>query len=711
MSIVYDTITNSTDTIKYASFATNTSLYMDSNFVSTFGPIWVPRVYGKDLTAFEIASSGKVAITINDVHSLDISRSNFTNANNYTNIIEGYSNTAVELRVNETDVRVVLDAASNNILVDASSNVTINAKNGDIRMNASNSFYLNSLSNLTLNASESNIYIVMDQGTNDMNLYTSNNFSLLTSNTMNIDINSNANINVHYGNIAVAALASNLSLYASNNFNITSSNDFFIKTTSNIEAFSYDGEILVKSLTSNMFMYSSNNYDITASNNYDVNINSNITMNTHHGEFTMRSLTSNIVMFSSNNYTISTSNDYILESLSNINVETTRGNINIQSSTSNISLYSSNNFRIHASNNYALETTSNINIKSHHANINISSHESNVTLYSSNDYKVSVSNNYTMNVLSNIDISSIYGNITTLSYSNIKFNAHESNVYLNMNVPADTMELYALSNININTSNNFIIDARSNVSFTTSNFNVYSKDRIIMNSSNYFQLTALDGGNITACNDLVINASNLNISLGNDMGFSAYSNIEFSCTAGSANPVFIVQPGRILVQGDIELSGALNTSNIVSTTVNQSILKVDNKQIVVADGNANSISTDGLATNDQSGLVINGYPGGDSNWIYEDDNKSFLWNYGSSGLPALGTSGGIDTESFWELQGGSFRMTYKKNYGTSNSPDIKDISYGFRINEHEELELVKKFYDANTSGYLTRRVARFGRVY
>jgi hypothetical protein len=79
----YDTLTGDVQVIDYVPTATNTSLYPDSNMTGIFGPIWLPRVYGKDLTAFEIASSGKIAITLNDVHSLDISKSNYVDEFNF----------------------------------------------------------------------------------------------------------------------------------------------------------------------------------------------------------------------------------------------------------------------------------------------------------------------------------------------------------------------------------------------------------------------------------------------------------------------------------------------------------------------------------------------------------------------------------------------------------------------------------------------------
>ncbi len=50
--------------------------YPSPQIVDIFGPIYTPRLYAKDLSAMEIASSGGVSIAINDTRSLDIYESN-----------------------------------------------------------------------------------------------------------------------------------------------------------------------------------------------------------------------------------------------------------------------------------------------------------------------------------------------------------------------------------------------------------------------------------------------------------------------------------------------------------------------------------------------------------------------------------------------------------------------------------------------------------
>lgn len=70
MSVSYGTLVPTNDPISYT---TNDGLeYPPSNVVDTFSTIWVSKVHGKQFNVFEVASSGKIALTPSDEHSLDV---------------------------------------------------------------------------------------------------------------------------------------------------------------------------------------------------------------------------------------------------------------------------------------------------------------------------------------------------------------------------------------------------------------------------------------------------------------------------------------------------------------------------------------------------------------------------------------------------------------------------------------------------------------
>lgn len=67
--------------------------YPSPDFTSLFGPILAPRIYAKDLTALELASSGKVVVSLNDVQSIDFSN----NTTNDITVISGVCDNAIHL--------------------------------------------------------------------------------------------------------------------------------------------------------------------------------------------------------------------------------------------------------------------------------------------------------------------------------------------------------------------------------------------------------------------------------------------------------------------------------------------------------------------------------------------------------------------------------------------------------------------------------------
>jgi hypothetical protein len=202
-----------------------------------------------------------------------------------------------------------------------------------------------------------------------------------------------------------------------------------------------------------------------------------------------------------------------------------------------------------------------------------------------------------------------------------------------------------------------------------------------------------------------------------DSSFTAQSNIDFFITSSSndpANPIFTVAGNVVKVRGDLVITGAINTSNIVNTTVVQESLKVQDKVVTLATVGSNfdlaDGPTDGIVSNSGAGIAIDGIPASAVNLgsnIQAAYEKSFKWQYGVSGTEGLMTSAGLSNESYWELKGGHLRLTGNKVIGGSN---ITTVSYSLRINELEEMEMVKTWYDSNVSQYVSKRVARFGRI-
>ena len=187
---------------------------------------------------------------------------------------------------------------------------------------------------------------------------------------------------------------------------------------------------------------------------------------------------------------------------------------------------------------------------------------------------------------------------------------------------------------------------------------------------------------------------------------------------------------NVTIHGNLDIYGNLNQ---IDTTT--SSLYVEDKQIVLGVASTSAVTSNANGFEYQSsnftikeeqihegGLLLNGIPGKfhdlsdgtnaeeavEINKLYE---KSFLWNLpanneaGTSNLALISKDDSLKhVEPFWEVKGGQFRLTQH----TENS-DAKFVSFAFRINTKEQLELVK-IKDDGSSAVNFKTIAKFGSV-
>ena len=80
---VYNTVNNSftlktVDEGGLPPISTTFPNYPESNMETMFGPVLLPKIYAKGLSALEIASSGAIILSINDFETLNISNNETT---------------------------------------------------------------------------------------------------------------------------------------------------------------------------------------------------------------------------------------------------------------------------------------------------------------------------------------------------------------------------------------------------------------------------------------------------------------------------------------------------------------------------------------------------------------------------------------------------------------------------------------------------------
>lgn len=223
-------------------------------------------------------------------------------------------------------------------------------------------------------------------------------------------------------------------------------------------------------------------------------------------------------------------------------------------------------------------------------------------------------------------------------------------------------------------------------------------------------------------------------------------------TVGATNDMAINlgtnNTGTLTINGSLDVLGTFNNVGVEVTN-----LQVEDKTITLSTGNtdipggAQYINEDG-SLNHKSGLKVEGIPqhydsndtatyahdftssaGGVTN-IWE---KSFLWNWNEDGdanggmqqgpissISSVGTNYSyaanqltnaynIDHESFWELKGGALRLS---SFVENSSGQLEKISYTMRITRSKELQFVKHEYTTTDGTSYTKKtpnaVATFG---
>jgi hypothetical protein len=239
----------------------NSWYYPDSNVIDVVGRLYAPGIYGKQLSAFEIASSGKIAITINDVHTLDILRADTLRSNssntfsNYTTVIKAIENESLLFSLsNPDDTSIFLDAVTSNIIVKSKTDIYLSASNvhfstsndttftsqSNLIFIASNDIYLTSQCNIIMTAANGAVRFELDPP--DANIYfiASNNIDFTSADTgiglyamhsnVVITLNSNMDLNMYAkSNFYLYANDSNVSIVAtSNNLSINALSNFYL---------------------------------------------------------------------------------------------------------------------------------------------------------------------------------------------------------------------------------------------------------------------------------------------------------------------------------------------------------------------------------------------------------------------------------------------------------------------------------------------------
>ena len=123
-SYTLQTLGNKTTFNQFSSSTTEYPVAGSNGPYSVFGPVILPKIYGKDLTAIEVASSGIIALSIYDEEQLII--------NSNVNTSFGDSFTQIGINASSTDKAITLQSGSatnkivlDNLLISESNNFNV----------------------------------------------------------------------------------------------------------------------------------------------------------------------------------------------------------------------------------------------------------------------------------------------------------------------------------------------------------------------------------------------------------------------------------------------------------------------------------------------------------------------------------------------------------------------------------------------------------
>lgn len=380
------------------------------------------------------------------------------------------------------------------------------------------------------------------------------------------------------------------------------------------------------------------------------------------------------------------------------------------------------------------------------SNMTVTMDASNNTITTStlNDYLVSACNDTTLKTLR--DLSLVAQDGTTYNVIDLKNTTNEillkSTGTVEFDVNSNKLLTIDSSNVNIFGNLNFEGSAvdlavKQQLSLVSSNIDItaHTDYKVAVNSSNMTMEMNSSNNTITttttkdflvsACNDTSIETQkNMTLSavdgtLLNSIELKNSTNEILMKTTGTFGfdvdntRVVSIDNSNLTVYGNLDVQGTLNRIHVTETD-----LLIEDKEIVLAAG-SNFVNTD-LSTyvkdgkgNDHSGLEVSGIPTGIVVPTDQTDatiasyyEKSLKWNNNTGGVLALG---GADptTEAQWELKGGAFYITNTRVDSTTGEKQ-SDTSFGFRINQRDQLEMVKRYVPPGSNAAVTKTVAKFG---
>lgn len=696
------------------------------------GPVLLPQIYGKDLNAIEVGSSGIIALSIYDKNVLNInSNLNTTNATEDFNMItvEAQNDTdAIQLVSGATTKKVVLDSMM--ISEDGTQNV-ISSSMGSILMN-NHVELANTLSvesDVTMKAKLSvatNVTLSSTLSVGGIATFSDDMF--IEGKTLKIPVGSNVDRPTHNEDITVDGTAPSGSIY----YNTEASqfqglhSDGIWRQFGGVIDVNGDTKIEADSVTDTLFFFASN------------------------AETPHMSMDENVLSVSLHTViedTLSVGDATVLGSTLSV------GDATVLHSTLSVHdlTYLNSNLFVNGTSTLAGELTTNNDVFMKQA----------LSVEGIVDFTTTLNVGGVVNAKKSVNVEevlSVAGEVFFSSNVEVIGNAtFSSNVFIEdkLSVAGDTS---LNSNLAVNNSlsvggHSTMADylsvgtfARIATTLSVGGATAFKSTLGVTGAANLGSSLSVAGATLLKSSLSVSGVTTLNNNLsvnGNvaiETGMSMKADLlrptdgvdDLYVTLGDS------EDGTLFVQGHLHVKGNVSSTNSVVNNVT-----VMDKKIILSSGadtaGSNDIIVDDkFETNHKSGIEVEGLPvglaGGSNNPLYTEPNmgnvyeKSFLWNVSEAAMPngsidgmtytgplmqisdrtETTNLGSVSKEAFWELKGGQLRLSsvFKDVNGS-----LEKISYSMRITKSKELQFVKHEWKYEGETFVRQvpvQVATFG---
>lgn len=645
------------------------------------GPILAPSLYAEGLSALELASSGKVAVTLNDAHAFDM-----TEADKIIHFRARNLNSFL-LETEQGQASIFLDAAGSNIALASKNDLTAGASNAMALSVAFGPMALTSQSNLSATSVGGDVLVSAAHLTS----LSTTTLAVAASGSATLGASNNVSVTSATGVLHLTAATGDMLLDTASSLKSTAAVDFSIVADQDILGVA--GRYISWSASNDMLLYTGCNMTLSAPDGTLTLEATTLNMSgggliSAPGALGMVSYSNSVTISSQSNVQLTASNDLVMFGVHSASLGTDGP----------LALAAGDSVFVSASNDLSLIAVDKVAMASLTSGVTIEA-ASNLGMGASNNASLAAGKQLALSAGDNMMLAA--DDDIHLDGDDIYITAR-SNVFIDG--LTDSIVLRAADTLTAVSSNQVVVGGSNGVYISTPAF-------IDQTAVGAWTATSGDSATLAASNNVTINAGQQYkqvFQIGGVPIIEMYKTSAYDATDSNNLTDY-----KVKINADFEIAGITTNVNVFSTS-----LTVENKLINLAFNSNLGSPADGPLTNDGAGIQVDGIPALDfagspvtvnqpNAALYE---KSIKWHSSTGGVPALAQNLADPTaEAFWEVKGGAFRMTQKV------ASDL--VTFCFRINHLKELELWKSQVDFETGAAVTaahfsgKRMAKFGRTF